>query len=52
MEGPGITYFSMEIGLRVRMPTYSGGLAILTGDMIISSANPNILLVPGMLTNR
>jgi starch phosphorylase len=29
-----IAYFSMEIGLRADVPTYSGGLGILAGDSI------------------
>jgi len=29
-----VAYFSMEIGLDARMPTYSGGLGVLAGDTI------------------
>ena len=29
-----IAYFSMEIGIDFRFPTYSGGLGILVGDTI------------------
>jgi len=29
-----IAYFSMEIGIVSDMPTYSGGLGVLAGDMI------------------
>lgn len=29
-----IAYFSMEIGLEARIPTYSGGLGVLAGDTI------------------
>jgi len=28
-----VAYFSMEIGLHPAMPTYSGGLGILAGDI-------------------
>ena len=34
-----IAYFSMEIGLEVGMPTYSGGLGILAGDAIRTAAD-------------
>jgi glycogen phosphorylase len=40
-----IAYFSMEIGLNENIPTYSGGLGILAGDHIKSSADLNIPLV-------
>ena len=33
-----IAYFSAEIGLSRSIPTYSGGLGILAGDHIKSSA--------------
>jgi len=38
-EDRKIAYFSMEIGLDPRMPTYSGGLGILAADTIRSSAD-------------
>lgn len=34
-----IAYFSMEIGLMPEIPTYSGGLGILAGDILKSSAD-------------
>ncbi|NCO24574.1 MAG: alpha-glucan family phosphorylase [Candidatus Infernicultor aquiphilus] len=34
-----IAYFSMEICVDARIPTYSGGLGILAGDMLRSSAD-------------
>ena len=40
-----IAYFSMEIGLRDEIPTFSGGLGILAGDTIKSSADLNLPLV-------
>ncbi len=40
-----IAYFSMEIGLESKMPTYSGGLGILAGDTIKSCADLNIPIV-------
>ncbi|MBC7357831.1 MAG: alpha-glucan family phosphorylase [Desulfacinum sp.] len=40
-----VAYFSMEVGLSEHIPTYSGGLGILAGDHIKSSADLNIPLV-------
>lgn len=34
-----IAYFSMEIGLRQELPTYSGGLGILAGDILKGAAD-------------
>lgn len=34
-----VAYFSMEIGIRPEIPTYSGGLGILAGDIVKSSAD-------------
>jgi starch phosphorylase len=42
---PMIAYFSMEIGVKNDIPTYSGGLGILAGDTIKSAADLNIPLV-------
>jgi starch phosphorylase len=39
---PKIAYFSMEIGIRDDIPTYSGGLGILAGDTIKSAADLNL----------
>lgn len=48
-----IAYFSMEIGLVSAIPTYSGGLGILAGDTIKSSADLNLPLVAvTLLTKR
>ncbi len=47
-----IAYFSMEIGLTQEIPTYSGGLGILAGDTIKSSADLNIPLVAVTLASR
>ncbi|MEK6765165.1 MAG: alpha-glucan family phosphorylase, partial [Planctomycetota bacterium] len=44
-NGSKIAYFSMEIGLRDDIPTFSGGLGILAGDTIKSSADLNLPLV-------
>lgn len=45
LEGKKIAYFSMEIGLTADIPTYSGGLGVLAGDTIRSSADLKIPLV-------
>jgi starch phosphorylase len=42
---PKIAYFSMEIGIRSDMPTYSGGLGVLAGDTIKSAADLNLPMV-------
>src|SRR5512143_2176040 len=42
---PLIAYFSMEIGVKNDIPTYSGGLGILAGDTIKSAADLNLPLV-------
>lgn len=40
-----IAYFSMEIGIDHRIPTYSGGLGILAGDTIKSCADLKVPMV-------
>lgn len=40
-----IAYFSMEIGIDSRVPTYSGGLGVLAGDTIKSCADLKVPLV-------
>lgn len=40
-----IAYFSMEIGLRSEIPTYSGGLGVLAGDTIKSAADLKLPLI-------
>ena len=47
-----IAYFSMEIGLEPEMPTYSGGLGVLAGDTIKSSADLKVPLVAVTLIYR
>ena len=51
-----IAYFSMEIGLRTEMPTYSGGLGVLAGDTLRAAADLGVPVVavtlalpPGLL---
>lgn len=40
-----VAYFSLEIGLDPKMPTYSGGLGILAGDTIKAAADSGVPLV-------
>jgi len=47
-----IAYFSMEIGLQSDMPTYSGGLGILAGDVIRTAADMEVPLVGVTLLPR
>lgn len=52
VEQSVIAYFSMEIGLQAEMPTYSGGLGVLAGDTIRSSADLKIPMVAVSLLYR
>jgi starch phosphorylase len=52
IEGPKVAYFSMEIGINSDMPTYSGGLGVLAGDVIRSSADLRIPLVAVTLVSK
>ncbi|HHO47779.1 MAG TPA: alpha-glucan family phosphorylase [Desulfobacteraceae bacterium] len=47
-----IAYFSMEIGLDARMPTYSGGLGVLAGDTIRAAADLKVPMVAVTLLYR
>ncbi|KKO19122.1 MAG: alpha-glucan family phosphorylase [Candidatus Brocadia sp.] len=47
-----IAYFSMEIGLSNDIPTYSGGLGVLAGDTIKSSADLEIPIVAVTLISK
>ncbi len=49
---PKIAYFSMEIGLRDDIPTYSGGLGVLAGDTVRSAADLNLPFVAVTLVSR
>jgi starch phosphorylase len=52
VEGAKIAYFSMEIGVNTNMPTYSGGLGVLAGDVIRSSADLRLPLVAVTLLSK
>ncbi|MDI6801100.1 MAG: alpha-glucan family phosphorylase [Thermodesulfovibrionales bacterium] len=49
---PKIAYFSMEIGVRSDMSTYSGGLGVLAGDTIKSAADLNLPMVAVTLLTK
>jgi glycogen phosphorylase len=49
---PMIAYFSMEIGVKNDIPTYSGGLGILAGDTIKAAADLDLPLVGVTLLSR
>ncbi|MBV9864108.1 MAG: alpha-glucan family phosphorylase [Abitibacteriaceae bacterium] len=49
---PRIAYFSMEIGLESDVPTYSGGLGVLAGDTLKSSADLGLPMVAVSLLYR
>ena len=49
---PRIAYFSMEIGLESHIPTYSGGLGVLAGDTLKSSADLALPMVAVSLIYR
>jgi len=52
LERANTAYFSMEVGIKSEMPTYSGGLGVLAGDTIRSSADLKIPLVAVTLVSR
>src|SRR4030042_3821148 len=45
MEPQKIAYFSMEIALESDIPTYSGGLGVLSGDTLRSAADLSVPIV-------
>jgi starch phosphorylase len=47
-----IAYFSMEVGLDPRIPTYSGGLGALAGDAIRSAADLRVPMIAVTLLYR
>ncbi|ADI73687.1 alpha-glucan phosphorylase [Methanohalobium evestigatum Z-7303] len=47
-----IAYFSMEIGLSNDIPTYAGGLGVLAGDTIRSSADLNLPIIALTLVSK
>lgn len=49
---PKIAYFTMEIGLHEKIPTYSGGLGILAGDATKSAADLEVPFIAVTLLNH
>ena len=47
-----VAYFSMEIALDAALPTYSGGLGVLAGDMLLSAADLRLPVVAVSLLYR
>ena len=47
-----IAYFSMDVAIDSAIPTYSGGLGILAGDMLRSAADLGVPLVAVTLLHR
>ncbi len=47
-----VAYFSLEIALESDLPTYSGGLGVLAGDLLRSAADIGFPLVGVTLLNR
>lgn len=49
---PKIAYFSMEIGIRNNIPTYSGGLGVLAGDTIRTASDLKLPMVAVTLISK
>jgi starch phosphorylase len=47
-----VAYFSMEIALEPEIPTYSGGLGVLSGDTLRSAADLGVPMVAITLAHR
>ena len=47
-----VAYFSMEIGLEPSIPTYSGGLGVLSGDTLRAAADLGLPVVAVTLAHR
>ena len=52
MLGPRIAYFSMEIAVDPRLPTYAGGLGVLAGDTLRSAADLGLPMAGVTLLHR
>ena len=51
-DRPLVAYFSMEIALHPKMPTYSGGLGILAGDTLRAAADLGVAMIGVTLLQR
>ena len=47
-----VAYFSMEIALDPRLPTYSGGLGVLAGDTLRAAADQRVPMIGVTLLHR
>src|SRR5512146_3473345 len=47
-----VAYFSMEVALASDLPTYSGGLGVLAGDMPRSAADLRVPMIGVPLVHR
>ena len=47
-----IAYFSMDVAADSKIPTYSGGLGVLAGDMLRSAADLEMPMIAVSLTHR
>jgi len=47
-----IAYFSMEIAIEAKVPSYSGGLGVLAGDMLRAAADLDVPLMGVSLLHR
>jgi starch phosphorylase len=51
-KSPEVAYFSMEVALEPEVPSYSGGLGVLAGDMLRSAADLGVAMVGVTLVHR
>jgi starch phosphorylase len=51
-DSGSIAYFTMDVAIESEIPTYSGGLGILAGDMIRSAADLRVPMVAVTLLHR
>ena len=49
---PSVAYFTMEVGLESGLPTYSGGLGVLAGDILKAAADLGVPMVGVSLLHR
>jgi starch phosphorylase len=49
---PRVAYFSMEVALEAGLPTYSGGLGVLAGDVLRSAADLELPVIGFSLVHR
>ncbi len=52
LHEPRVAYFSMEIALRNKIPTYAGGLGVLAGDTLRSATDLELPMVAVSLVSR